>query len=96
MKSMVDYIKSDNEDSLNKFNTLEKEILKEQSPNVWNINTDGNMEIKMEVDFEKFIFSIAEHTNIKVRELTTFKFYALLDYLKDKKNKNGRSDNSIQ
>jgi len=91
--SVIEYAETDK--GLDKFNSLEKELLTEQSPNVWNINTDGNMEIKMEVEFKKFMFSIKEHTNIKVEKLTIFEFYTLLDYLKTKKNKDGRGNNPV-
>ena len=92
---MLDFVKNDNNESLNKFNSLDKELLSMQPPNVWNINTEGNMEIKMEVDFDKFLFSIAEHTSIDVEKLTVFKFYSLLDYLKSKNKKNGRGNNPV-
>lgn len=63
---------------------------------MWNVYIDGNMEIEMEVDFDKFLISIAENTKEDLEKISTFRFFVLVDYLKEKfsKNKrNGRSNN---
>lgn len=59
-------------------------MLEMRKPNIWNVHTDGNMEILMEVDFEKFLLAVSEHTNEKIDEVSTFRFYALTDFLKEK------------
>lgn len=60
-------------------------------PNVWNINEPGNMEIEMEVEFEKLLIAVSEFTNEDIDELSTYRFYALISYLEDKnKSKNKR------
>lgn len=67
-----------------------------RKPNVWNTNVEGNMEVETEVEFEKFLVSLSEHTNDKVDEMTVFRFYSLVDLLKEKYGKNGRSNNQVQ
>lgn len=47
----------------------------------------------MEVDFEKFMFSISEFTNEKIDDMNTFRFFILVEYLKEKHSKNGRPNN---
>lgn len=63
---------------------LESKMLEMRKPNIWNVHTDGNMEILMEVDFEKFLLAVSEHTNEKIDEVSAFRFYALIDFLKEK------------
>lgn len=62
----------------------EKDLLRLTLPNIWNINTAGNMEVEMETEFEKFMLAVAEHTNEKLDEITVFRFYSLLGYIKEK------------
>lgn len=63
-------------------------------PNNWNVNSKGNMEVEMEVEFEKFLMSVAEHTTENMSEITVFKFYSLIQYIKEKNVKNkGNGDN---
>ena len=50
------------------------------------------MEVETEVEFEKFIASLSEHTNVNPESLSVFKFYSLIDLVKEK-NSNGRSNN---
>lgn len=68
-------------------------MLELRKPNVWNTNVEGNMEVETEVEFEKFLVSLSEHTNENLEEITVFRFYSLIDLLKEKYSKNGRSDN---
>lgn len=72
------------EDNSEKIYEFEKQMLEMRKPNVWNIHTDGNMEILMEVESEKFLLALSEHTNEKVDDLSTFRFYALTDFLTEK------------
>lgn len=62
----------------------ERQLLVLDSPNVWNIYKGGNMEVEMETEFEKFMLAVAEHTNEKLDDITVFRFYALLGYIKEK------------
>lgn len=70
----------------------EKELLRLTKPKVWNIYITGNEELKMETGFEKFIFMVQEHTTINLDEISLFRFYSLLDYIKDKTENNGRGN----
>lgn len=70
----------------------EKQMLSLRTPNVWNTNVTGNMEVETEVEFEKFLVSLSEHTNENLEEITVFRFYSLIDLLKEKYSKDG-SDN---
>ena len=58
-----------------------------ETPNAWNINKADNMEIEMETEFAKFLYTISEHTNEDVNEITVFSFYALTDFIKEKQPK---------
>lgn len=62
----------------------ERELLMLDLPNVWNINNDKNMEVEMETEFEMFMLAVGEHTKEKIDEITVFRFYALLGYIKEK------------
>lgn len=81
--------------SEDEFNQVQKRVLGAFPTNIWNINVDGNMEVQMEVEFKKFLFSISDQTTQNPKELSVFDFYALLDSLKERRNKDGRSDNKI-
>lgn len=62
----------------------ERDLLRLDLPNVWNINTSGNMEVEMETEFDMFMLAVGEHTKERVDEITVFRFYALLGYIKEK------------
>lgn len=62
----------------------ERDILDLDNPNVWNINTRGNMEVEMETEFEMFMLAVGEHTKEKIDEISVFRFYSLLGYIKEK------------
>lgn len=66
----------------------ERDLLALDTPNIWNINTAGNMEVEMETEFEKFMLTVGEHTKEKLDEITVFRFYALLGYIKEKNKPN--------
>lgn len=66
---------------------IEKDILKEDKPNVWNIHQEDNMERTLEVDFHKFAIAVTEKTGQKISEIMTFTFYATVEYLTDKNRK---------
>jgi hypothetical protein len=66
----------------------ENEMLRLSKPNLWNVFMDGNAELEMETGFEQFLFEVAEHTKEDLDKITVFRFYSLLDYIKNK-NSNG-------
>jgi len=63
---------------------LEKEILSQDKPNIWNVHTEGSMERILEVDFQKFAISVVELTGMDINKITTFTFYASVEHLKEK------------
>lgn len=63
---------------------IEKQMLNLRRPNVWNVYEEGNLEIVMEVEFEKFLIAISEFSNETPDNLMTFRFYAQVDYLTEK------------
>lgn len=67
-------------------------MLELRKPNVWNTNIAGNMEVETEVEFEKFLVSLSEYTNENLEEITVFRFYALIDLLKEKHKDNGSNN----
>lgn len=62
----------------------EKEMLRLSKPNLWNVFIAGNAELEMETGFEQFLFEVAEHTKEDLDKITVFRFYSLLDYIKNK------------
>lgn len=62
----------------------EREILEQDKPNVWNVWKENNMERVLEVDFQKFAISVTENAGQDLATLTTFTFYATVEYLKEK------------
>ncbi|AHK11384.1 tail assembly chaperone [Flavobacterium sp. phage 1/32] len=72
------------EDFSEEIYNFEKQMLELKKPNIWNVYAEGNLEIQMEVEFEKFLLAVSEHTNEKIDEVSTFRFYALVDFLKEK------------
>jgi len=88
----LDMIIEPKEETERERNQVKKRVLESFPSNVWNVNTNGNMEVQMEVDFKKFLFAITEQTSINVEEKSVFDFYALLDSLKERK-KNAGSNN---
>lgn len=87
MRSQVDFLEDQSDKNAKALFVAEKELLKLQKPNVWNVYEDGNMEIEMEVEFEKYMLAVSEHTNEDIDEMSTFRFYALQEYLKEKNRK---------
>lgn len=67
---------------------LEKEILENDKPNIWNVWKDDNMERILEVDFQKFGIAVTELTGQNLQEISTFTFYATVEHLKEKHSKN--------
>lgn len=67
-------------------------MLEQRKPNVWNTNIVGNMEVETEVEFEKFLVSLSEHTTENPEDFSVFKFYALIELLTEKSKKNGSNN----
>jgi len=85
LKADLEYINNDVDNGT--IYESEKKLLMIRQPNTWNIHIKGNMEIEMEVGFEKFLIAITEQCNERIDELSTFRFYVLLDYLEEKHKK---------
>jgi hypothetical protein len=68
----------------------EAELLRLTKPKIWNVYIKGNEELKMETGFEKFIFLVQEHTTVNLDSISLFRFYSLLDYIKEKGENDGR------
>lgn len=68
----------------------EAELLRLTKPKIWNVNITGNEELVMETGFDKFVFLVQEHTTVNIDEISLFRFYSLLDYIKEKTAPNGR------
>ena len=66
-------------------------MLSKDIPNIWNIHLKGNMEIEMEVEFEKFLFAISEHTKEDMDKITVFRFDSLVDFIIEKNQNNGNN-----
>mgnify|MGYP003146463224 FL=1 len=63
-----------------------KELLRLIHPTFWNLNREGNADVNIEVNFEEFMISVAEHTKEDLNTITTFKFYTLLKHINKKQN----------
>ena len=81
------------EDNSKAIDRHEKNILKMDLPNIWNIYQRENKEVEMETEFEKFMLAVSEHTNENIDNISVFRFYSLLSYIKSKNkaNKNGNN-----
>jgi hypothetical protein len=87
LESIVDNILGIEESNTNQ-KKAEKEMLRLSKPNVWNVHmkdqNGSNAELEHEVGFEAFMFVVSEHTKEDVNNMTVFRFYSLLDYIKSK------------
>tara|TARA_R110000824_G_scaffold395070_5_gene595375 strand:- start:3061 stop:3306 length:246 start_codon:yes stop_codon:yes gene_type:complete len=72
--------------ALDKNQTATNELLRLINPNYWNLNIDQNAEKDIELGFEEFMLTVKEHTTEDLDNITTFRFYSLLDYIKKKQN----------
>ncbi len=84
MKAICQFLITEDEKYNVEIFEKEKELLNFEKPNIWNAHVEGNMELKMEADYERFLFSVAEHSNEKIDELTVWTFYSLKNYLIEK------------
>jgi hypothetical protein len=69
---------------------VEKDILEQDKPNVWNVWQENNMERVLEVDFRKYGLTVAEMSGQDLDNMTTFDFYATVELLKEKHSKHGK------
>jgi hypothetical protein len=56
------------------------------NPTYWNLNIDNSAEKEIELGFEEFMLTVREYTTEDLENITTFRFYSLLDYIKKKQN----------
>jgi predicted SprT family Zn-dependent metalloprotease len=84
-------LEGENDDLTAQIEKHEFTMLSMDTPNSWNINRKGNMEIEMETEFVKLLYAISEHTNESVSDITVFKFYALVDFIKEKNKNDGNN-----
>lgn len=89
MKAQVDLIENDCDETRNALFEIEKDILLKNPPRSWNVYVKGNMEIEMEVEFEKYLIAVSEHTNESIEQMSVFRFETMVNYLKEKNSKNG-------
>jgi hypothetical protein len=64
-------------------------MLRLSKPRIWNVFIPGNAELENETEFEAWMLQVAEHTTEDLDKITVFRFYCLLDYIKDKNSSNG-------
>lgn len=76
--------KLDDEEFKAELYRVEKNILEYDTPNVWNVYYEGNMERQLEVDFQKFGVAVASQAGVDLDKVSTFTFYASLEHLKEK------------
>ena len=85
LKARVNWILED-EDAKEQEEVATKELLRLIHPTFWNLNREGNADVNIEVNFEEFMISVAEHTKEDLNTITTFKFYTLLKHINKKQN----------
>jgi hypothetical protein len=88
VNAMLDMIINNDDSYSERVFEIEKEILEDDKPNIWNVWQDNNMERVLEVDFQKFGISVMELSGQNLTEITTFTFYATVEHLKEKFKKN--------
>lgn len=74
----------------NRTEETERRLFDLQDPQFWNLHVKDNAEVGYEVGFEKLLIAISERTNERVDEISTFRFYAMMEYLKESAPKTGR------
>lgn len=63
-------------------------LLKLVNPQFWNLNKSDNAEKEIELSYENLLISVSENSREDLKNITTFKFYNLMNYLKNKSLKN--------
>lgn len=87
INALFDSVIEDKDNAEQVFN-IEKEILEDDKPNIWNVWQDNNMERVLEVDFQKFAISVTKMSGQNINDITTFTFYATVEQLKEENKKN--------
>lgn len=69
----------------------ERQLLKLQDYNVWDINEQNNLERYMTVEFEKYIIRATELMGVDVSNYSVYKFMCMNEMLQERnaKQKNG-------
>jgi hypothetical protein len=66
------------------------ELLRLSTPDNWNAHIKGNAEVRTEREAERLILSVGEHTKEDLDKCTVFRFYSIIDFIKEKhKAQNG-------
>lgn len=81
---MVDEMIEPNDQIKKHIKEVEREMLEEDKPNIWNVHIQGNMEKILEVDFQTFGVAVCENSGQLLSNLSTMAFYASVNYLKAK------------
>jgi hypothetical protein len=85
LENIINPSKENQDDRKNR----ERKVLEHFDPNIWNIYVEGNMEIKMESDFERFLVALEESGFKDMDNCSIGKFYSILEYLDEKKKAHG-------
>jgi hypothetical protein len=85
LKARISWI-LDDEGAKEQEQVATNELLRLIKPTFWNLNREGNADVDIEVGFEQFMMSVAEHTKEDLNTITTFKFYTLLKHINKKQS----------
>ena len=78
--------------SKEKETAAELELFSLMNPNYWNLNVSGNIEVDIEKKYEDLILSVSKHTTEDINNITTFRFYCLIENIKNDKLNNIQSN----
>lgn len=85
LEQIIDSEKDLSEDIFN----VEKEILENDKPNIWNVHIDSknNMERVLEVEFQKYALAVTEDSSMRIEQTSVMTFYSKVLQLKEKYKK---------
>lgn len=75
---------NDNNFEENTIYNIERELLQNEDPNVWNVHTDGNIDKQIEIDFRMYALTVVDYLNLDLENISVFEFYSSVKYLKNK------------
>jgi len=81
---MLDNITDPGEEKEKEIFELEKLILERNPPNIWNTHLPENMERFFESEFNKFLLSVCENSNLNIDKVTVKTFYSKVEQIQDK------------
>lgn len=81
---LMNQIINQNEDYSSELYKVEKSILENDKPNIWNVHIEGNMEREIEVEFYKYAHSVTQDSSISITDSTVFGFYTKVLQIIDK------------